>query len=227
MKAKVQKESVLARSEGKNAGAYQETKREINEESNRESPAISVADFHLTDADRYELNIAALLHDCGKITTPDWVMDKASKLQTVHDRIDEIETRYAVLRQQEELRLFIAQQQGTDLAVAEQQRASQLAAFDREIQTLRRLNKGAEYVSPDDVLILDHIKARRWMDVAGNEQPMLTEDEWENLRIARGYLKSGRAKHHPAARRSNDIHARKFAVSAALSAYSRICRRSS
>lgn len=29
-----------------------------------------LADFKLTDKDRYELRIAALLHDCGKVTTP-------------------------------------------------------------------------------------------------------------------------------------------------------------
>src|SRR5512145_2133085 len=29
-----------------------------------------LADFKLTDSERYELRIAALLHDCGKVTTP-------------------------------------------------------------------------------------------------------------------------------------------------------------
>ena len=45
-----------------------------------------LADFVLTDADRHELSVAGWLHDCGKIATPEYVMDKASKLQTIFDR---------------------------------------------------------------------------------------------------------------------------------------------
>jgi HD-GYP domain-containing protein (c-di-GMP phosphodiesterase class II) len=36
----------------------------------------------MDDRDRYELKIAGLLHDCGKVTTPVHVVDKATKLQT-------------------------------------------------------------------------------------------------------------------------------------------------
>ena len=53
-----------------------------------------LADFKLTDKDRYELRIAALMHDCGKVTTPVHVVDKATKLQTIYDRIDLIDTRF-------------------------------------------------------------------------------------------------------------------------------------
>ena len=59
----------------------------------REGP---LADFTLTDKDRYELRIAALLHDCGKVTTPVHVVDKATKLQTLFDRIHLIDTRFEV-----------------------------------------------------------------------------------------------------------------------------------
>src|ERR1044071_6846878 len=44
-------------------------------------------DFHMTDKDRYELKIAGLLHDCGKVTTPVHIVDKATKLETIFDRI--------------------------------------------------------------------------------------------------------------------------------------------
>ncbi|HEX9182648.1 MAG TPA: GAF domain-containing protein, partial [Burkholderiales bacterium] len=42
-----------------------------------------LADFHMSDKDRYELKIAGLLHDCGKVTTPVHVVDKATKLETI------------------------------------------------------------------------------------------------------------------------------------------------
>lgn len=63
-------------------------------------------DFKLTDQQRYELQVAAWLHDCGKITTPEYVIDKATKLQTIHDRIDLVNTRFEVLRRDLEIELL-------------------------------------------------------------------------------------------------------------------------
>ncbi len=48
-------------------------------------------DFHMSADDRYALELASWLHDCGKVTTPEHVMDKSTKLEKVHDRIDEID----------------------------------------------------------------------------------------------------------------------------------------
>ena len=42
--------------------------------------------FRITEKDRYELETAAWLHDCGKVTVPEYVMDKATKLETIYDR---------------------------------------------------------------------------------------------------------------------------------------------
>jgi len=55
-------------------------------------------DFSMTEKDRYELKIAGLLHDCGKITTPVHVVDKATKLQTIFDRIELVSTRFEALK---------------------------------------------------------------------------------------------------------------------------------
>ena len=60
-------------------------------------------DFNLTDKDRYELKIAGLLHDCGKITTPVHVVDKSTKLQTIFDRVHLIDTRFEVLKRDAEI----------------------------------------------------------------------------------------------------------------------------
>ncbi|HLY96817.1 MAG TPA: GAF domain-containing protein, partial [Sideroxyarcus sp.] len=63
----------------------------------------ALKDFNLTDKDRYELKIAGLLHDCGKITTPVHVVDKSTKLQTIFDRIHLIDTRFEVLKRDAEI----------------------------------------------------------------------------------------------------------------------------
>src|SRR2546423_1605594 len=59
--------------------------------------------FHMSDKDRYELKIAGLLHDCGKVTTPVHVVDKATKLETIFDRVQLVDTRFEVLKRDAEI----------------------------------------------------------------------------------------------------------------------------
>jgi hypothetical protein len=59
-------------------------------------------DFTMTEKEVYELKIAAWLHDCGKVTTPESVMDKATKLETTFDRIHLIDQRFELLKIQRE-----------------------------------------------------------------------------------------------------------------------------
>src|SRR3954467_14501142 len=60
-------------------------------------------DFQMSEKDRYELKIAGLLHDCGKVTTPVHVVDKATKMETIFDRIHLIDTRFEVLKRDFEI----------------------------------------------------------------------------------------------------------------------------
>src|SRR4029077_13460979 len=66
----------------------------------REGP---LRDFVMSDKDRYERKIAGLLHDCGKVTTPVHEVDKATKLETIFDRINLVDTRFEVLRRDMEI----------------------------------------------------------------------------------------------------------------------------
>ncbi|MEN8160448.1 MAG: GAF domain-containing protein [Myxococcota bacterium] len=63
----------------------------------------ALKEFTLSAAERYELRIAALLHDCGKVTTPVHVIDKSSKLETLFDRIALVDVRFEVARRELEL----------------------------------------------------------------------------------------------------------------------------
>lgn len=146
-------------------------------------------DFHLTDQDRYELKIAALLHDCGKVTTPVHVVDKATKLQTLFDRIHLIDTRFEVLKRDAEIDMLRALQQGRD-ATKEQARfdacCQQLNA-DREF--LRHSNIGGERMSDEDIARVRSIASQyRWRNPAGEEVPFLSDNELENLTIRAGTL---------------------------------------
>ena len=104
----------------------------------------ALKDFNLTDKDRYELKIAGLLHDCGKITTPVHVVDKATKLQTIFDRIHLIDTRIEVLKRDARIDMLEGRLSAGEYEV----RIRQLDA-DREF--LRQCNIGSEKMSDADV----------------------------------------------------------------------------
>jgi HD-GYP domain-containing protein (c-di-GMP phosphodiesterase class II) len=140
-----------------------------------------LAGFTMSEADRYELKIAGLLHDCGKITTPVHVVDKATKLQTLFDRIELIDTRFEVLLRDAE----IAHLKGEIDAEALAARVAQLES-DRAF--LRRANTGGESMADADIARIQAIAAYRWQPRGGREQDFLSADEVENLSIRRGTL---------------------------------------
>jgi HD-GYP domain-containing protein (c-di-GMP phosphodiesterase class II) len=140
-----------------------------------------LADFRMSEADRYELRIAGWLHDCGKITTPEWVMDKATKLQCIHDRIEEVAARMASIRRGDDLR----HAQGLIDVDERDRRRGELAA---DLAFLRRCNIGGESMRPEDQDRVRAIATRTWTDVEGQERPLLELDEVENLVIPKGTL---------------------------------------
>jgi len=148
-----------------------------------------LADFKLTDSERYELRIAALLHDCGKVTTPVHIVDKATKLQTIYDRINLIDTRFEVIKRDAEVRKWRSIAAGVDEKEAERiyQDFCQQCDVDRSV--LREANIGSENMSDEDIERVKSIGAGyRWRNVEGDEAPFLTDDELENLTIRSGTL---------------------------------------
>ncbi len=154
-----------------------------------------LAGFHMTERDRYELQMAGLLHDCGKITTPVHVVDKATKLQTIYDRIGLIDTRFEVLKRDAELAALRAQLALRPVVDAEAE-AIALSGLQREIQGiesdrafLRRCNQGSEAMQEADQLRVRVIGSQRhWRNVDGVHTAFLTAEEMENLTIRSGTL---------------------------------------
>lgn len=148
-----------------------------------------LADFKLTDKDRYELRIAALLHDCGKVTTPVHVVDKATKLQTLFDRIQLIDTRWEVVRRDAEIAKWrrMADGQPAEAAERDYQAFCRQLVSDRE--HLRRANIGCEKMDEAAIARVRQIaEAYRWQGPDGQEHAFLSADEIENLTIRSGTL---------------------------------------
>ena len=148
-----------------------------------------LADFKLTDKDRYELRIAALLHDCGKVTTPVHIVDKATKLQTIYDRIDLIDTRFEVVQRDAEIRQWRSIAEGMAPAEAAHCHADfcQKIQVDRNI--LRQANIGSEKMADEEIAQVRRIAAEyRWKNADGEDRPFLSADELENLTIPSGTL---------------------------------------
>jgi HD-GYP domain-containing protein (c-di-GMP phosphodiesterase class II) len=154
-----------------------------------------LAVFNMTERDRYELKIAGMLHDCGKVTTPVHVVDKATKLQTLFDRIHLVDTRYEVLKRDVEivaLRRQLAAARGETVADdAEIHRESQeaLRALDAEREFLRHSNIGGEAMNPQDQQrVRDIGTGHRWRNPDGVLADFHSTDQIENLIIRAGTL---------------------------------------
>ena len=154
-----------------------------------------LADFRMTERDRYELKMAGLLHDCGKITTPVHVVDKATKLQTLYDRIGLVDTRFEVLKRDAELaalRRQLALRPVVDSAAEARELQAlreQHQAIEQDRDFLRECNLGSEAMRPaDQQRVRDIAAAREWRNPEGVQTSFLTAEEVENLTIRSGTL---------------------------------------
>jgi HD-GYP domain-containing protein (c-di-GMP phosphodiesterase class II) len=136
--------------------------------------------YKLTEEQIYELDIAALLHDCGKVTTPVHVVEKGQKLQTIIDRITLIETRIEIAFRDKEIAALKGDKSIALDAVKE--------AFKKDVAFLRQSNLGAESMSEEALKRIDALSAITWTDIDGNTRPLITDDEKYNLKIVKGTL---------------------------------------
>ncbi|MCP4502258.1 MAG: GAF domain-containing protein [Deltaproteobacteria bacterium] len=143
--------------------------------------------FQLEDDERYELKIAAWLHDCGKIITPTHVMDKATKLEAIYDRIHDVKARIEILRQDARILCLQTQLDGGERGAAEKVRDATIAELDENWLFLETANIGGEFMSDEEKARVRTIEQTQ-VCIDGIEGPLLDEDEAANLCISRGTL---------------------------------------
>ena len=157
------------------------------------------ADVAFSEKEMYELKIAAWLHDCGKVATPEFVVDKSTKLETIYDRVHELETRFGILRRDEEIkRLKKELKFERDDSLSLEEKAEQVKDLQKgyrktlrdlksDLEFVKESNVGGEFMSGDKKDRVHQIANYRWKP-NGKVENFLSENEIYNLTIPRGTL---------------------------------------
>jgi HD-GYP domain-containing protein (c-di-GMP phosphodiesterase class II) len=147
------------------------------------------ASFNLDEDGWYELRVAAWMHDCGKLATPDSVLDKATKLHTMRDGMEAINARFTALRHQTELMYY------RDLSSRSEKEGqlkkeldTALLGIEEDRKLVEKTNKGGEALSSEVKERIQMIARGTWRDHNGDTQPLLTEEDVHNLMVERGTL---------------------------------------
>ena len=119
-------------------------------------------DFRLSEEEWEAVDIASWLHDCGKVTTPEYVVDKATKLETIYDRIHEVRMRFEVAKRDIEIAYWQAVAKGGDADALRERMEAELRALDEDFAFVAECNEGGEFMDPQRVERLNRIAARTW-----------------------------------------------------------------
>ena len=153
-----------------------------------------LSDFSMKDEDRYELRIAGWLHDCGKVTTPEYVVDKATKLETIYDRVNTVDTRFEVLKRDAKIEMLeqklarLSEGFNVDSKDIEQAYEEKIKQLDEDRDFIRSSNVGGEFMSEDLQQRVTEIAKHCWTNSAFEKDNLLSDDEVKNLIIQRGTL---------------------------------------
>lgn len=134
----------------------------IIDEAQREQGGV-FADFSMDEVQRREFNIAAWLHDCGKITSREYVIDKATKLETIYNRIHEIRTRFEVVWRDVDIDYWQGIATGRDKTELDAMRQKQHQQLIDDYALIAQLNIGSEDVRDEDIARLRLISQRTWV----------------------------------------------------------------
>lgn len=144
--------------------------------------------INFTEDELKELRIAAWMHDIGKIVTPEYVVDKSSKLETIYDRINEIWWRYEVLKKNALLKKAAEECGASPKNLLNDNEVKNiLKTYEEEYAFLKKCNTGGEFLREEDKKKILEI-AQRQIDLNGKKTNLLNEDEVKNLCVSRGTL---------------------------------------
>jgi HD-GYP domain-containing protein (c-di-GMP phosphodiesterase class II) len=157
-------------------------------------------DFDLNAEQWQEMELAALLHDCGKVSTPVHVIDKATKLETIFDRVELVSGRFIELKKDKEIDFLklkvqlIQDGREDEIRLHEHRLKAELEQLDSDIEFIRKCNIGAEFMAKDDQQRVENIAQYQIKNALGLYEDILTADEVRNLSVSRGTLNDDERK---------------------------------
>lgn len=136
--------------------------------------------IHYADEKIQELNFAALMHDIGKLSTPEQIVDKATKLETIYDRINIIQMRISLMKKEYEIAYL-----KNKLTKEEYEKNTQ--ELDGYFQVIQKSNAGGDF-TPDESIKLFNILKDKIFYINDTPYKVLTKDEADNLSVQKGTL---------------------------------------
>ncbi len=143
-----------------------------------------LADFTMDKEDFHELSVAAWLHDCGKVATPEYIMDKAKKLETIFDRIELVKARFEIA----------ARDITYSTKLTDKEKVAQLKVLSSDRDFIVQANTGGEFFDDDKITRVYKIAKHYKISIDGKTQSVLNSDEVLNLIIKRGTLNNKERK---------------------------------
>jgi len=120
-------------------------------------------DFLIENEDqKREISIASWLHDCGKITTPEYIVDKATKLESLVNRIHEIRTRFEVIHRDKTIEALEKKLSGENHEVVDLWLEKEHKILQDEFKAVANANVGSEYMNDSDKEYIINIGSRTW-----------------------------------------------------------------
>ncbi|MCI4627106.1 MAG: GAF domain-containing protein, partial [Candidatus Magnetoovum sp. WYHC-5] len=148
--------------------------------------------FTMDKNEEKTLKIAAWMHDVGKIITPEHIIDKATKLEKIFDRINLVIARFEIVKRDRELRFLIERTQLNPNEISyrklEEEYKKDIAEMNDDVDFLRCVNIGAEYINDAQLERIEQIAQKYKITINGQEDNILTENEVKNLSIRKGTL---------------------------------------
>jgi len=137
-----------------------------------------------------EIDVAAWMHDVGKITTPDHVVDKATKLETIYDRIETIEVKFELLKREKEIELLRKINHEPNIEKIDHLKSvykNEITTLNNDFKFIKEMNKGSEFMDEEKIKRVHNI-AKKQIIMHHKKQNLLTENEVYNLTIKKGTL---------------------------------------
>ncbi len=135
-----------------------------------------------TEDEMKEISMSGWMHDMGKIITPAHIMDKATKLETIFDRIELVKTRFDLAEAVVEKDILRAKKEGEKKKLQ-----SLLKELQSDFEFIEQVNFGGEFMKDEDLLRVEKIYKFKYTS-DDKHYFLLTENEKNNLCVRRGTL---------------------------------------